>query len=91
MTKCKHIVNNNAEPAADRKARIGPGRDDLPGACGTDVALRIGGSAMVSIWWLLAAFLLGGSAGMLLMVLMQLVGSLPESRTPTIDLNGTPG
>lgn len=48
---------------------------------------------MVSIWWLLAAFLLGGSAGMLLMVLMQLVGSLPESRTPTItiDLNGTPG
>jgi hypothetical protein len=46
---------------------------------------------MVSIWWLLAAFLLGGSAGMLLMVLMQLVGSLPESRAPTIDLNGTPG
>ena len=46
---------------------------------------------MVSIWWLLAAFLLGGSAGMLLMVLMQLVGSLRESRTPTIDLNGTPG
>jgi len=54
---------------------------------------RTGGSAMVSIWWLLAAFLLGGSAGMLAMVLMQLVGSLPESRTPTItiDLNGTPG
>jgi len=46
---------------------------------------------MVSIWWLLAAFLLGGSAGMLVMALMQLVGSLPESRTPTIDLNGTPG
>jgi hypothetical protein len=48
---------------------------------------------MVSIWWLLAAFVLGGSAGMLLMVLMQLVGSLPESRTPriTIDLKGTPG
>jgi hypothetical protein len=48
---------------------------------------------MVSIWWLLAAFLIGGSAGMLAMILMQLVGSLPESRTPTItiDLNGTPG
>lgn len=50
---------------------------------------------MVSIWWLLAAFLIGGSAGMLAMVLMQLVGSLPESHTPTatitIDLNGTPG
>jgi len=28
---------------------------------------------------------------MLVMALMQLVGSLPESRTPTIDLNGTPG
>jgi hypothetical protein len=46
---------------------------------------------MVSIWWLLAAFLLGGSAGMLAMVLMQLVGSLPESTTPAIDLNVTPG
>ena len=46
---------------------------------------------MVSIWWLVAAFLLGGSAGMLVMVLMQLVGSLPESSTPRIDLTGTAG
>ena len=45
---------------------------------------------MVSIWWLLAAFLLGGSAGMLAMVLMQLVGSLPES-TQRVDLNVTSG
>lgn len=44
---------------------------------------------MVSIWWLVAAFLLGGSAGMLLMVLMQLAGSLPESSPPTVDLTGT--
>lgn len=48
---------------------------------------------MVSIWWVLAAFLLGGSAGMLLMVLMQLVGGLPETTTPShsVDLTGTPG
>lgn len=46
---------------------------------------------MVSIWWVLAAFVLGGSAGMLLMALMQLVGSLPESTTTTVDLTGTPG
>ena len=48
---------------------------------------------MVSIWWVLAAFVLGGTAGMPVMVLMQLVGSLPESTTPTptVDLTGTPG
>ena len=48
---------------------------------------------MVSIWWVLAAFLLGGSAGMLVMVLMQLVGGLPESTAPgtTVDLHGSPG
>ncbi|HKW80873.1 MAG TPA: hypothetical protein VJQ49_07685 [Casimicrobiaceae bacterium] len=46
---------------------------------------------MVSIWWVLGAFLLGGAAGTLLMVLMQLVGGLPEATTPTIDLNRTPG
>ncbi|HEY2864182.1 MAG TPA: twin arginine-targeting protein translocase [Casimicrobiaceae bacterium] len=45
---------------------------------------------MVSIWWVLAAFVLGGSAGMLLMALMQLVGGLPESTT-AVDLTGTPG
>jgi hypothetical protein len=46
---------------------------------------------MVSIWWLLAAFLLGGSAGMLVMVLMQLVGSLPEQTGRHVDLNVTHG
>jgi hypothetical protein len=48
---------------------------------------------MVSIWWVLAAFLLGGSAGMLVMVLMQLVGSLPESTATgtAVDLHGSPG
>jgi hypothetical protein len=46
---------------------------------------------MVSIWWVLAAFVLGGSAGMLVMMLMQLVGSLPESTAPSADLHGSPG
>jgi hypothetical protein len=33
---------------------------------------------MTSAWWLLVAFVGGGSAGILLMALMQLAGSLPE-------------
>jgi hypothetical protein len=34
---------------------------------------------MVSAWWLLALFQIGGSAGVLVMALMRLSGSLPES------------
>jgi hypothetical protein len=45
---------------------------------------------MVSIWWVLGAFQLGGSAGMMVMVLMQLVGSLPESSIPAADLQERP-
>ncbi|MGH8313800.1 MAG: hypothetical protein ACRETU_01440 [Steroidobacterales bacterium] len=46
---------------------------------------------MVSIWWVVLAFMLGGSAGMLVMVLMQLVGGLPETSAPKVDLTATPG
>lgn len=46
---------------------------------------------MVSIWWVVLAFMLGGSAGMLVMVLMQLVGGLPETSTPKADLKATTG
>jgi hypothetical protein len=36
---CKHIVNNKPIQRQHRMARIArPGRDDLPGGCGTDVA-----------------------------------------------------
>ena len=33
---------------------------------------------MISAWWLLVVFVGGGSAGILLMALMQLAGGLPE-------------
>ena len=36
---------------------------------------------MTSAWWLLVAFVGGGSAGILLMALMQLAGGLPAQQT----------
>lgn len=36
---------------------------------------------MVSIWWLLAAFLGGGWIGMLLFALMSMSGDLPRQST----------
>ena len=45
---------------------------------------------MVSIWWLVAAFVLGGSGGILLMALLQMAGGLPEQSQYVPDLNSTP-
>jgi hypothetical protein len=45
---------------------------------------------MVSIWWLLAAFIGGGTAGMFVMALMHMSGGLPERSHYVPDLNGTP-
>ncbi len=45
---------------------------------------------MVSIWWLLVAFVGGGTAGILVMALMQMSGGLPEQSSYAPDLNGTP-
>jgi hypothetical protein len=42
---------------------------------------------MVSIWWLLVAFIGGGTAGMLVMALMEMSGGLPEQSTHVSDLN----
>ena len=36
---------------------------------------------MVSAWWLLVLFLIGGSAGVLLMALMGISGSLSDQST----------
>ena len=33
---------------------------------------------MVSVWWVLAAFVAGGSGGILVMALMCFAGGLPE-------------
>jgi hypothetical protein len=42
---------------------------------------------MVSIWWLLAAFIGGGTAGILVTALMHMSGGLPEPSTYAPDLN----
>jgi len=45
---------------------------------------------MISIWWLLAAFIGGGCAGMLLMALMQMSADPSEQSECALDLDGTP-
>ena len=45
---------------------------------------------MLSIWWLIVAFVIGGVAGVLVMALMQISGGLPEQSTHAPDLNGVP-
>jgi uncharacterized membrane protein YfcA len=45
---------------------------------------------MVSFWWVLAAFIGGGCAGVMVMSLMYLAGGLPEQTAHTPDLNGVP-
>ena len=64
----------------DRAAQ--PGRD-FPGK-------KEAGDSMVSFWWVLAAFIGGGSAGVLLMAVMHMAGALPEQSAHAPDLNGLP-
>ncbi len=45
---------------------------------------------MISIWWLLAAFIGGGWAGMLLMALMQMSADPSNQAACALDLDGTP-
>jgi hypothetical protein len=45
---------------------------------------------MVSFWWVVAAFIAGGWAGVLLMAFMYMAGGLPEQSSNTPDLNGMP-
>ena len=45
---------------------------------------------MISIWWLLAAFIGGGWAGMLLMALMQMSADPSKQSACALDLDGTP-
>jgi len=45
---------------------------------------------MLSIWWVIAAFLAGGFAGVLVMALMQVAGGLPKQLAHAPDLNGVP-
>ena len=45
---------------------------------------------MVSFWWVVAAFIGGGWAGVLLMALMHMAGGLREQSPNAPDLNGMP-
>ena len=45
---------------------------------------------MVSLWWVVAAFVGGGCAGILLMALMHMAGDIPEQSQTAPDLNGMP-
>ena len=43
---------------------------------------------MLSMWWVIVAFLLGGCAGILVMALMRMAGGLPKQLAGAPDLNG---
>ena len=45
---------------------------------------------MVSLWWVVAAFIGGGCAGLLVTALMHMAGGLPEPSVQVPDLSGTP-
>jgi hypothetical protein len=42
---------------------------------------------MVSTWWMLIAFFVGGGAGVLAMALMQIAGGSPDDSRSVPDLN----
>jgi hypothetical protein len=46
--------------------------------CSVPRAGRLEGSKVITGWWLLLAFIGGGSAGILLMALMRMAGDSPE-------------
>jgi len=49
------------------------------------------GARMVSVWWLVVAFVGGGCTGVLMIALMRMSGGLPEQSTANVpDLNGMP-
>jgi hypothetical protein len=45
---------------------------------------------MVSIWWVIVAFIGGGCLGILTIAMMRMSGGLPEQSQYVPDLNGTP-
>ena len=45
---------------------------------------------MLSLWWVIAAFLAGGFAGVLVMALAQMAGGLPKQFAHAPDLNDMP-
>jgi hypothetical protein len=48
------------------------------------------GKQMLSMWWVIAAFLAGGFAGVLVIALMQMGGGLPKQLAHAPDLNAMP-
>jgi len=72
--------------------RRGANRSAQPGRNfpGNHEGLQEGGDPMVSFWWVLAAFIGGGCAGVLVMALMHVAGALPEQAAHAQNLNGMP-
>jgi hypothetical protein len=50
-----------------------------------------GGDPVISLWWVLAAFIGGACAGVLVISLLQMAGGLPEQSAHAPDLNGLRG
>jgi hypothetical protein len=48
------------------------------------------GYQMLSMWWVIVAFLVGGCAGILVMAMMHVAGGLPKQLAHAPDLNGLP-
>jgi hypothetical protein len=78
--------NNDFDPACRVEERSQAARSFLASG---EVVVK-GGRPMISAWWLLAAFLGGGCAGVLLVALMQMAGGLPEPSPHAPDLHGQP-
>ena len=45
---------------------------------------------MISFWWVMAAFIGGGFAGVFVMALMSMAGDLPRQLKSAPNLNGMP-
>jgi hypothetical protein len=45
---------------------------------------------MFTFWWVLAGFIVGGSAGVLVMALMCMAGGLPRQSARVPELHGLP-
>ena len=83
-------IRSNNHPAMSRIFLCSKGADrDAsmrgPGTMGN------GGEAVVSAYWLIVAFAVGGCAGVLLTALMRMAGGLPEPSAASVpDLNSVP-
>jgi hypothetical protein len=81
--------------AMDRTARAKTVAMDIDQAAGASTGngetKGNGGNRMVSMWWVIVAFVGGGCAGVLLMALLVMAGGLPEQSVGRVDLSEMSG